>query len=68
VKARGLLGLVLILALAASARAQGLSFSLSAGVFAAGQETYREIYGPGLSVAFESRYELQGERSACPRE
>ncbi|MFO7732989.1 MAG: hypothetical protein R6X21_04990 [Candidatus Aminicenantes bacterium] len=59
-KARGLLGLVLILALAASARAQGLSFSLSAGVFAAGQETYRELYGPGLPVAFEGWLNFRG--------
>lgn len=59
-KARGLLGLVLVLGLAASARAQGLSLSLSAGVFAAGQETYREIYGPGLPVALEGWLNFRG--------
>lgn len=59
-KARGLLGAGLVLALTASAQARSLSISLSAGVFAAGQEAYREIYGPGFSVTFESRYEFKG--------
>lgn len=59
-KARRLSGLVFFLCLTATAQAQKLSFSLATGIFTAGQETYREIYGPGLPVSFEGWYDFKG--------
>ncbi len=58
-KIRGLIGAAILLSLSVAAQAQRLSFSLSAGAFSAGQRSYREIYGPSLSIAFESRCQFK---------
>lgn len=59
-KARHLVGPALVLCLAASARAQGLSLSLSSGAFYARQDVYREIYGTSFPLSVEARFELKG--------
>jgi len=51
---------LVLLGLAAAARAQELSVSLAAGSFRASEEAYREIYGSGGPFSVEAWLKLKG--------
>ena len=51
---------LVVLGLAAAARAQELSVSLAAGSFRASEEAYREIYGSGGPFSVEAWLKLKG--------
>jgi hypothetical protein len=50
----------LVLGLAAAAPAQELSLAVAAGGYFASQEAYREIYGPGVTLAADVLFKLKG--------
>lgn len=51
---------LVVLGLAAAARAQELSVSLAAGSFRASEEAYREIYGPSVPFSADLWLKLKG--------
>jgi hypothetical protein len=51
---------LVVLSLAAPARAQELSVSLAAGSFRASEEAYREIYGPSVPFSADIWLKLKG--------
>ena len=57
---RRIAAFLVLLGLAAAARAQELSVSLAAGSFRASEEAYREIYGAGTPFAMDVWLKLNG--------
>ena len=57
---RRIAAFLVLLGLAAAARAQGLSVSLAAGSFRASEEVYREIYGAGTPFAVDVWLKFKG--------
>jgi len=57
---RRIAAVLVLLGLAAAARAQELSVSLAAGSFRASEEAYREIYGAGTPFAVDVWLKLKG--------
>jgi len=57
---RGVAVFLVVLGLAAAARAQELSASLAAGSFRASEEAYREIYGPSVLFSADLWLTLKG--------